>query len=131
MPYSRKGSIFWLNLLMCFFINCLKNMRSTYDALKEISNYCQSTSAHGFQYLVTSGSHLLLEKLFWAACILSGFILSGFIIKSSVDEWRDKPVLITMETPAYPVTRIQFPTVTICPGKYKINILHKDVIICF
>ena len=40
--------------------------------------YCQSTTIHGFAYLVSGRD--LCEKLFWAAVIITGFVLASLII---------------------------------------------------
>jgi hypothetical protein len=36
--------------------------------------------------------------------------------QASVLGWRENPVITTIESAAYPMDNLQFPTVTICPG---------------
>ena len=39
------------------------------------------------------------------------------ITQASIIGWKENPVITTIESAAYPMDNLQFPTVTICPGK--------------
>ena len=39
------------------------------------------------------------------------------MIHQSVSVWNENPVITTIESAAYPMKNIQFPTITICQGK--------------
>ncbi len=43
--------------------------------------------------------------------------LLSVLIQASVLGWQENPVITTIESAAYPMDNLQFPTVTICPGK--------------
>ena len=51
---------------------------------------------------------------------MTGFLTSGFVIKSAFEEWTDNPVVTTMDSIAAPITNLQLPTVTICNDEEKI-----------
>jgi hypothetical protein len=50
------------------------------------------------------------------------------MIHQSVSGWNDNPVITTIESAAYPMKNIQFPTVTICQGKKNIHIFKENCI---
>ena len=85
--------------------------------IDEISSFCNETSAHGFKYLHKGESSGPLTKLIWFILIILGFLLVGVIVYSLVLDWNDNPVITTIDTTEFPITNIQFPTITICPSK--------------
>ena len=46
--------------------------------------------------------------------IITGFYLSGTVIKSALTEWYNDPVITSLDSIAAPINSIQFPTVTVC-----------------
>ena len=51
--------------------------------------------------------------------ITFGFISSGIIIKSSLNDWSDSPLLTTLDSIGAPNEDVQFPTVTACKDESK------------
>ena len=58
--------------------NCSSKRRTLANHAIE---YCNTTSIHGFLYLVNS--RYTIEKLFWACVLLTGFSLSSYIINQA------------------------------------------------
>jgi hypothetical protein len=46
--------------------------------------------------------------------IIAGFMTSGLLINHAFTDWANNPVITTLDSIAAPITRIQFPTVTVC-----------------
>ena len=76
-------------------------------------SFCKNTTLHGWSY-VAKGRHWII-KFFWFSIIAIGFILSGIICMEATRSWQQNPTITTVSTFFYPVTEMQFPTVTICP----------------
>jgi hypothetical protein len=66
-----------------------------------------------------------IGRVFWILVVLA---LSGLGLYWSIkayNDWQDNLVLTTVNTTAYPITKIPFPAVTICsPGKIN-KVTHK------
>ena len=57
-----------------------------------LSDYCQNTSGHGFQYWVSAGS--AVERALWVAVVLAGFTTAFVLVNSSVTYWNDYPTSV-------------------------------------
>lgn len=73
---------------------------------KVLSDYCQNTSGHGFQYWVSAESSV--ERVVWIAVVLAGFTTALFLVTSSITHWNEYPtsVDIMYDIPRY--TLLQF-----------------------
>ena len=60
----------------------------------ELRHYFEETTGHGFRYLV--GQSSTGERWLWGMIILSGFIYSGYLLKSSIYEWEDNQGIPTI-----------------------------------
>ena len=81
-------------------------------ARKEFLSYLSETTVHGFRYIVQGNN--TFERLFWILVIISGFLMSGHIIRSSFLEWDTTPLQTTVEKVSLPVERLDFPAITVC-----------------
>ena len=52
-------------------------------------------------------------------CVVLGFATAGLFLKSAFQDWEDEPIITTVDSIAAPISKIQFPTVTICQDEYK------------
>ena len=52
--------------------------------------------------------------MFWVLVCLALVCLSVYLIALQYVAWRDDPVLTTVSTTGYPVSKLEFPSVTIC-----------------
>ena len=66
-----------------------------------LSEYCSSTSLHGWQYLTREG---VLVKLYWAVVVLLSIAASlGFVVVN-VNEFTKSTVVTVLDTPSEPLT---------------------------
>ena len=54
----------------------------------------------------------------WLSVVIAGFYFAGINIKQALDDWEQTPIMTSIESTALPINQIQFPTVTICQGKW-------------
>ena len=59
---------------------------------KALTDYCQNTSGHGFQYWVSAESPV--ERVLWVAVVLLGFATALFLVTSSITQWNDFPTSV-------------------------------------
>jgi len=62
-----------------------------------------------------------LESFPWIILLVTSVPITGFFVSELVQDWRSNPVQITMKSMSYPVQKIPFPTLTVCPQGYSIN----------
>lgn len=97
MPARRKKKVF------------IKNVRSLPQVF---SDFCQNTSAHGFQYWVSTGS--LVERLLWIVIVACGFTFASIMVHSAVTHWSNNPSSVAIKTFSKPANELPFPAITIC-----------------
>ena len=81
---------------------------------KSLKEYSGASSIHGLAYLFEDRL-IFYEKGLW---LLTVFFAALFAILSSLStyrNWKDDPILTSVETTAYPVQKVPFPSITICP----------------
>ncbi len=70
--------------------------------LGSIRDYCETTTLHGFYYLVTAPK--LLEKILWGAVIVAFSAYVGKILYAAVVDWNENPTATRYDREArYPV----------------------------
>jgi hypothetical protein len=76
--------------------------------------FCNKTTLHGWTYIgeVDKG---IFHKCFWAASIAIGIACTGIMMVDTLEEFGEDPVLTTIDSFTYPVERVQYPTVAVCP----------------
>ena len=77
------------------------------------SSFCEQTTVHGFAYVVDSSNHFVI-KIGWFVLVTVFMILACHLIKSSFDDWQDNPTVTTIDSAAFPIENIPFPSVTVC-----------------
>ena len=87
----------WCQLYLPYFRTGLTIMKAKASPpqasiSKVLSDYCQNTSGHGFQYWVSAGS--AVERVLWIAVVLAGFTLALFLVTSSLTHWKDYPTSV-------------------------------------
>ena len=76
------------------------------------TDFCKSTSAHGFQYWVSAGS--FFERMFWVGIVATGFTFASIMIYSTVCHWMNNPRTVAIQTFSKPSHEVEFPAITIC-----------------
>ena len=98
------------------------------------TEYSQSSSVHGIQYIFESGTNLLASRIIWVIIVVI-FAILGIVwsvevsrrchLKNMVSlkqirilqayvDWQDNPVLTSVRTTGLPISEIEFPAITIC-----------------
>ena len=80
-----------------------------------ITNFLNSQSAttHGIYYAFERGV-LPVSNAFWVATCLALFIVAVVLTVSAYLGWQRDPILTTVATTGLPVTKLDFPAITIC-----------------
>ena len=77
-----------------------------------LKEYLESSSIHGLAYI--AGTRRLV-RLFWICTVAAGLSFAGYLIHDSVTGWAESPISTDIET--FPIDRVKFPLVTVCPPK--------------
>ena len=89
--------------------------RSRTPATRVLKEYCENTTAHGFQYWVTARSSA--EKVLWVAIVLTGFVTGILMVSATVGHWFDFPTKMAIASHSMPATKVPYPSITICNPK--------------
>ncbi len=81
-----------------------------------MQKFCDECSIHGVQYLAPSKQ--ILERCLWGVVIVLFSTLSVLVVSSLFQNWEEQPIITTIDTMAYPVQKIPFPAVTVCPNGF-------------
>ena len=80
---------------------------------KEFKDFFANSSIHGLAYFF--GGFNTLERVFWMLATGTMFTVAFVWINDALDEWAENKVTTRTESTTYPIEKVQFPTVTICP----------------
>ncbi len=78
--------------------------------------FCEKTSLHGWSYV--SEPLGLVHRLGWVAVVAFFGIVCASLVFDTVQDFSEDKVLSTLDTITYPVEKVQYPTLTICPPEY-------------
>ena len=81
---------------------------------KTLSQYGEATTIHGPQYISTEG-RLISERILWIVLVLSALTFAVFLSCNIYKTWQENPILTTVATTSYPIEKLEYPTITICP----------------
>ena len=82
---------------------------------EKVKEYNESTSLHGLKYITEYNRHSL-ERIFWIFVVI-GFLTLGISLTIRiVRKWQTSPIITTIESTNYPLSKVAFPAVTICPN---------------
>ena len=81
---------------------------------KHLENFCGDSTIHTVQYLAPSRS--VGERLLWFAILSVALVLSTLLTKGLFENWAANPIVTTINTNSFSVTKISFPAVTVCPN---------------
>ena len=82
--------------------------------LNDAKDFSSTTTIHGISYL-TSPDHSICSSLFWILTVTLAIVGTSYQVYSIWNLWGESPVITTLETISYPIEKIQFPAVTLCP----------------
>ena len=89
------------------------NRKELYRLIAEHSEYSTIQGIH-YIFLHSKG---FVGKVFWSLVVLGLFGLGSYWSIKAYNDWQENLVLTTIKSTAFPVSKIDFPAVTICgPG---------------
>ena len=91
--------------------------------MSNIKTFLESSTIHGLAYITSTRK---LTSIFWILVVIAGFTGAGVLIYQAFQDWADSPVKTTIETE--PITKITFPTITVCPPKNTYTDLNYDLV---
>ena len=93
-----------------------RNQKSekTKTIIQDVKEFSSVTTVHGITYLASS-DHSFCARLFWILTVALAAIGTSYQVVSIWNLWGSSPVITTLETISYPIDKIEFPAVTLCP----------------
>ncbi|RZC42105.1 ASC domain containing protein [Asbolus verrucosus] len=80
---------------------------------KYLKQYNEATGIHGVRYL--SEKRTIVEKIFWTIVLILSLTSCVFMIYGILNKFDNSPVVVNFLSTDYPIYKIPFPSVTICP----------------
>ena len=88
--------------------------KKTKTIIQDVKEFSSVTTVHGITYLASS-DHSICARLFWILTVVLAAIGTSYQVVSIWNLWGSSPVITTLETISYPIDKIEFPAVTLCP----------------
>ena len=82
--------------------------------LHNTKEYASSSTIHGFAYIFDH-RHSTSARCLWTIAVVLAFSLTAWQMTSLYTQWKNDPVITTLDTVALRIEEIEFPAVTICP----------------
>ena len=80
--------------------------------MQAIEQYCDISGIHGVQFFTRRWP--LFERVLWFALVATSIALSGLSLQQLFDNWKENPVIITIETTSMPIQLLAFPAISVC-----------------
>ena len=81
---------------------------------KTAYEYADVATIHGIYYIFEAG-RLIFERIFWIIVVILALAFAIGLSVSAYKNWKANPVLTSVGTTGYPIEKIKFPSITICP----------------
>ena len=79
-----------------------------------MKNYGLNATPHGLFYIADDGRPHF-ERMIWIVITTLAILFTGMQTMRLYKDWKDDPVVTSLDTVALPIENIEFPAVTICP----------------
>ena len=89
-----------------------------------LQEFLETTTIHGLPRIVSSKKKIL--KLFWFLVVLIGFSAAGSLIYNALQDYENDPITTKIET--FPISKLTFPAITVCPPKGSYTNLNYDLL---
>ena len=80
-----------------------------------LQKYVSSSTIHGIPYIFDPTDKFFKRTLFWIFVLVISIFFATWWSCNIYVSWKSDPVLTTIDNFAFPVTKIKFPSITICP----------------
>ena len=91
-----------------------KSMTKMEAIVKDAKEFSSTTTVHGISYLASSDQSIA-SKIFWMVTVILAIIGTSYQVMSMWCLWGEFPVITTLDTISYPIEKLEFPAVTLCP----------------
>ncbi|KAG7159376.1 Pickpocket protein 28-like 1, partial [Homarus americanus] len=112
-PYQPKGP--WLTEV--------EQHDDTQTAKETVTEFCEETSFHGFKYFVKRDLSIP-KRVFWAVSWVASLTACCYYIGQNISEYKDSPILTTIDSTAFPISKVDFPSVTFCNFNHIVKSRH-------
>ena len=82
--------------------------------LNTLKNYADKSTPHGIAYISEDGRPAS-ERIFWVIVTALALGFTAFQTTTLYMQWKDDPVVTSLDTVALSIEEVDFPAVTICP----------------
>ena len=82
--------------------------------IKTAHEYADVATIHGIYYIFELGRYAV-ERIIWIIVVLLAFLFAIELSISAYHNWKSNPVLTSVGTTGYPIEKVEFPSITICP----------------
>ena len=89
-----------------------------------ISDFLEGSTIHGLTYISTSKPRIV--KVVWTILVITAFLIAGLLITKSYKAWQETPISSSITT--YPISFINFPTITVCPPQDSNTAINEDLL---
>ena len=79
-----------------------------------VNEYSEAATIHGIFYIFENG-RLVLERVFWVIVVIAAIAFATIMSYNAYAGWKANQVLTSVATTGYPIEKIPFPSITICP----------------
>ena len=90
-------------------------IENTKSISQVLTDFCQNTSGHGFQYWVSASTYF--ERTLWVCIVACGFTFASIMVSSALSHWFKNPSSVAIRTFSKPAREVEFPAITICNEK--------------
>ena len=90
--------------------------------MENVKLFLESSIIHGLYYISVGRK---CSRFFWILIVIGGFSGAAYLIHTSFYNWKQSPIMTTIET--MPISQITFPNVTVCPPKNSFLNLNHDI----
>ncbi len=91
--------------------------------MEHFREFLESSTIHGLVHISTAWNKK--TKFLWALIVTAGFSVAGYLIGSSLQDWKSSPISTTITT--HPISEAPFPRVTVCPPEGTNTALNYDL----
>ena len=88
--------------------------KKTKTIIQDVKEFSSMTTVHGITYLASS-DYSIYARSFWILTVALAAIATSYQVVSIWNLWGSSPVITTLGTISYPIDKIEFPAVTLCP----------------
>ena len=120
--WPRLNTIYYRNKIYLFLLWKEKRMRCP-EILKRLFHLWEEYTKEGYILGLSyvTRQRPWFESLPWFILLLASIPLTGYFVVELIEDWRSNHVQITMKSMSYPIQKIPFPTLTLCPPGYSMS----------